>query len=93
MDFFRGIPSEIVVKIKMLRMGKDDGGQLKVSRFSEKVEKEISETFAARFIRKLHPLPSAAPSAVISAIRNAAGYLSNCFSLTRGRLTISCSLC
>lgn len=73
MDFFQGIPSEIVDKIKMLRMDKDDGGQLKVSRFSEKIEKEISETFVARFIGKLLPLPSAAPSAIISNIWNAAG--------------------
>lgn len=54
----------------MLRIDKV-GGQLKVSRFAAKVEKEVSETCS--FYRKVAPFPSAAPSVIISAIWNAAG--------------------
>lgn len=67
------MPQELVEMLKVLHMDKDGDGQLKFEIFSDKVEKEVGDACACRFIGKLLPTPTAAPSAAIAAIRSATG--------------------
>lgn len=70
---FKNLPQEIVDMLKVLHVDKHGDGQLKFEKFFNKVEKEVGDACACRFIGKLLPTLSGAPSAIGAAIRSATG--------------------